>query len=60
MTEIVKASLENGIQKSHHGRQRLPSSPYPASKGIPAEITFHHCNPFKLLQGNPFLKKKEF
>lgn len=45
MTEIVKASLENGIQKSVSELKRLSSSPYPASKGIPAEITFHRATP---------------
>ena len=46
MTEIVKASLENGVQKNpYHGRQRLPSSPHSTAKGIPAEITFHRVTP---------------
>ena len=33
------------FKNPYHGRQRLPSSPYPASKGIPAEITFHRTTP---------------
>ena len=46
MTEIVKASLENGIQKI---RIRAEKGYHPAhiqlQKGIPAEITFHRTTP---------------
>ncbi|MEW4497546.1 heavy metal translocating P-type ATPase [Streptococcus oralis] len=46
MTEIVKASLENGIQKI---RIRAEKGYHPAhiqlQKGIPAEITFHRATP---------------
>lgn len=46
MTEIVKASLENGIQKI---RIRAEKGYHPAhiqlQKGIPAEITFHRVTP---------------
>ena len=46
MTEIVKASLENGIQKI---RIRAEKGYHPAhiqlQKGIPAEITFHRITP---------------
>lgn len=46
MTEIVKASLENGIQKI---RIRAEKGYHPAhiqlQKGIPAEITFHRAIP---------------
>ena len=46
MTEIVKASLENGIQKI---RIRAEKGYHPAHiqlrKGIPAEITFHRATP---------------
>ena len=46
MTEIVKASLENGIQKIHI---RAEKGYHPAhiqlQKGIPAEITFHRTTP---------------
>ncbi|MBZ2096316.1 heavy metal translocating P-type ATPase [Streptococcus oralis] len=46
MTEIVKASLENGIQKI---RIRAETGYHPAhiqlQKGIPAEITFHRATP---------------
>ncbi len=49
MTEIVKASLENGVQKSYHGRQRPTSSPHSTAKRVPAEITFHRVTPSKLL-----------
>lgn len=46
MTEIVKASLENGIQKIHITAEK---GYHPAhiqlQKGIPAEITFHRVTP---------------
>ena len=46
MTEIVKASLENGIQKIHITAEK---GYHPAhiqlQKGIPAEITFHRATP---------------
>ena len=46
MTEIVKASLENGIQKIHITAEK---GYHPAhiqlQKGIPAEITFHRTTP---------------
>ena len=46
MTEIVKASLENGIQKI---RIRAEKGYHPAhiqlQKGIPAEMTFHRATP---------------
>ena len=46
MTEIVKASLENGVQKI---RIRAEKGYHPAhiqlQKGIPAEITFHRATP---------------
>jgi len=46
MTEIVKASLENGVQKIHI---RAEKGYHPAhiqlQKGIPAEITFHRTTP---------------
>ena len=46
MTEIVKASLENGVQKI---RIRAENGYHPAhiqlQKGIPAEITFHRVTP---------------
>ena len=46
MTEIVKASIENGIQKI---RIRAEKGYHPAhiqlQKGIPAEITFHRATP---------------
>ncbi len=46
MTEIVKASLENGIQKI---RIRAEKGYHPAhiqlQKGIPTEITFHRATP---------------
>ena len=46
MTEIVKASLENGIQKI---RIRAEKGYHPAhiqlQKGVPAEITFHRVTP---------------
>ena len=46
MTEIVKASLENGIQKI---RITVEKGYHPAhiqlQKGIPAEITFHRATP---------------
>lgn len=46
MTEIVKASLENGIQKI---RIQAEKGYHPAhiqlQKGIPAEITFHRATP---------------
>lgn len=46
MTEIVKASLENGVQKI---RITADKGYYPAhiqlQKGIPAEITFHRVTP---------------
>lgn len=46
MTEIVKASLENGIQKI---RIQAEKGYHPAhiqlQKGIPAEITFHRAIP---------------
>ncbi|WP_267247244.1 heavy metal translocating P-type ATPase [Streptococcus sp. Marseille-Q5986] len=46
MTEIVKVSLENGIQKI---RIRAEKGYHPAhiqlQKGIPAEITFHRATP---------------
>ena len=46
MTEIVKARLENGIQKI---RIRAEKGYHPAhiqlQKGIPAEITFHRATP---------------
>lgn len=46
MTEIMKASLENGIQKI---RIRAEKGYHPAhiqlQKGIPAEITFHRATP---------------
>lgn len=46
MTEIVKASLENGIQKI---RIRAEKGYHPGhiqlQKGIPAEITFHRATP---------------
>ena len=46
MTEIVKASLENGIQKIHITAEK---GYHPAhiqlQKGIPAEITFHRSTP---------------
>ena len=46
MTKIVKASLENGIQKI---RIRAEKGYHPAhiqlQKGIPAEITFHRVTP---------------
>ncbi|ORO80368.1 heavy metal translocating P-type ATPase [Streptococcus oralis] len=46
MTEIVKASLENGIQKI---RIRAEKGYHPAhiqlQKGVPAEITFHRATP---------------
>ena len=46
MTEIVKASLENGVQKI---RIRAEKGYHPAhiqlQKGIPAEITFHRTTP---------------
>ncbi|WP_173259704.1 heavy metal translocating P-type ATPase [Streptococcus sp. 5905] len=46
MTEIVKVSLENGIQKIHI---RAEKGYHPAhiqlQKGIPAEITFHRATP---------------
>ena len=46
MTEIVKASIENGIQKI---RIRAEKGYHPAhiqlQKGIPAEITFHRVTP---------------
>ena len=55
MTEIVKASLENGVQKI---RITADKGYHPAhiqlQKGVPAEITFHPCYSFKLLQGNSF------
>ena len=53
MTEIVKASLENGVQKI---RITADKGYHPAhiqlQKGVPAEITFHRATPSKLLQGN--------
>ena len=46
MTKIVKASLENGIQKIHITAEK---GYHPAhiqlQKGIPAEITFHRTTP---------------
>ena len=46
MTKIVKASLENGIQKIHITAEK---GYHPAhiqlQKGIPAEITFHRITP---------------
>ena len=46
MTEIVKASLENGVQKIHITAEK---GYHPAhiqlQKGIPAEITFHRTTP---------------
>ena len=46
MTEIVKAILENGIQKI---RIRAEKGYHPAhiqlQRGIPAEITFHRVTP---------------
>ena len=46
MTEIVKASLENGVQKI---RITADKGYHPAhiqlQKGIPAEITFHRVTP---------------
>ena len=46
MTEIVKASLENGVQKIHITADK---GYHPAhiqlQKGIPAEITFHRATP---------------
>lgn len=46
MTEIVKANLENGIQKI---RIRAEKGYHPAhiqlQKGVPAEITFHRATP---------------
>ena len=46
MTEIVKANLENGIQKIHITAEK---GYHPAhiqlQKGIPAEITFHRATP---------------
>ena len=46
MTEIVKASLENGIQKIHITAEK---GYHPAhiqlQKGVPAEITFHRATP---------------
>ena len=46
MTEIVKASLENGVQKI---RIRAEKGYHPAhiqlKKGVPAEITFHRATP---------------
>lgn len=46
MTEIVKASLENGVQKIHITADK---GYHPAhiqlQKGIPAEITFHRVTP---------------
>ena len=46
MTEIVKANLENGIQKIHITAEK---GYHPAhiqlQKGIPAEITFHRTTP---------------
>ena len=46
MTEIVKASLENGIQKIHITAEK---GYHPAhiqlQKGIPTEITFHRTTP---------------
>ena len=46
MTEIVKASLENGVQKI---RIKAEKGYHPAhiqlQKGIPAEITFHRVTP---------------
>ena len=46
MTEIVKASLENGIQKIHITAEK---GYHPAhiqlQKGVPAEITFHRVTP---------------
>ena len=46
MTEIVKASLENGVQKI---RITADKGYHPAhiqlQKGVPAEITFHRLTP---------------
>ena len=46
MTEIVKASLENGVQKIHITADK---GYHPAhiqlQKGVPAEITFHRVTP---------------
>ena len=41
MTEIIKANLENGVQKNpYHGRQRLPSSPHSTAKKVPQRMTW--------------------
>ena len=46
MTEIVKASLENGIQKIHITAEKgYHPSHIQLQKGIPAEITFHRVTP---------------
>ena len=44
MTEIVKASLENGIQKIHiTAKKGYHPAHIQLQKGIPAEITFHRA-----------------
>lgn len=52
MTEIVKASLENGVQKI---RITAEKGYHPAhiqlQKGIPAEITFHRVTPSNCYKG---------
>ena len=46
MTEIVKASLENGIQKIHITAEKgYHPTHIQLQKGIPAEITFHRATP---------------